>query len=102
MKFRLTPLGEGSTSFEIYKTFKNIPLESVIMYSTINHEIVEKYLNELKNIEISINGNNLKTLGIEPSPKYQECFDFVLNEKIKNPNLKKEDEINLAKEFFNL
>jgi tRNA nucleotidyltransferase/poly(A) polymerase len=102
LKHNPLPLGEGSTSFEICKTFKNIPLESVIMYSTINHEIVEKYLNELKDIDILIDGNNLKTLGIEPSPKYQECFDYILKHKIENSNLKKEDEINLAKEFFNL
>ena len=88
--------------FEICKTFKNIPIESVIMYSTINPEIVEKYLNELKDIEISIDGNDLKTLGIEPSPKYQECFDYILEKKIQNRNLTKDDEIKLVKEFFGL
>lgn len=87
-------------NFEIYKTFKNIPLESIIMYSTINHIVVEKYLNELKDIDISLDGNDLKNLGIEPSPKYQQCFDYILKKKIQNPNLTKDDEINLAKKFF--
>lgn len=88
--------------FTIYKTFKNIPLESVIMYSTINYKIVEKYLNELKNIDILIDGNDLKILNIKPSSKYQKCFDYILNVKIENPNLTKDDEIKLAKEFFKL
>lgn len=86
--------------FEIYKAFKNIPVESVIMYSTINHKIVEHYLNDLKNIELIINGDDLQTLGVNPSPKYQECFDYILKEKLKNSELKKDDEIKLAKEFF--
>ena len=72
------------------------------MYSTINPEVVEKYLYNLKDIEILINGNDLKNLGIEPSPKYQKCFDYILKKKISNPKLSKDDEIKLAKEFFNL
>ena len=95
-------LEDGRTSFEICKTFKNIPIESIIMYSTINNEVVEKYLNDFKDINILIDGNNLKSLGFEPSPKYQECFDYILSKKIQNPNLTKDDEIKLAKEFFNI
>ncbi len=95
-------ISRWGNDFEIYKTFKNIAMESVIMYSTINHEIVEKYLNKLKDIEISIDGNDLKSLGIEPSPKYQECFDYILKHKIENPNLTKNEEIKFAKEFFNI
>lgn len=87
-------------NFEICKIFKNIPVESVIMYSVINSDVVEKYLNNLKNIDILIDGNNLKSLGIEPSPKYQQCFDYILREKIQNPNLTKDDEIKLAKKYF--
>ena len=88
------------TDFEVYKAFKNIPIESVIMYSTINHEIVEHYLKDLKDIKLEITGEDLKKLGISPSPKYQECFDFILKEKISNQKLTKADEINLAGKFF--
>ena len=95
-------ISRWGNDFEIYKTFKHIPLESVVMYSTINPEVVEKYFNELKDIEILINGNDLKNLGIEPSAKYQKCFNYILEKKISNPKLSKDDEIKLAKEFFNL
>ena len=94
------PLPNENTDFEIYKIFKNIPIESVIMYSAINPQIVEHYLNDLKDIELEITGEDLKSFGINPSAKYQECFDFVLQEKIKNPKITKENEIKLAKEFF--
>ena len=95
-------ISRWGNDFEIYKTFKNIPIESVIMYSTVNTEVVKKYLNKLQNIEISINGTDLKNIGIEPSPKYQKCFDYILKGKISNPKLSKDDEMKLAKEFFNL
>lgn len=89
-----------NSKFEIYKIFKTVPFESVIMYSTVNYKIVEKYLNEIKDIEILINGNDLKNLGFKPSPKYQECFDFILEKKIENQKLTQNDEIKLAKIFF--
>jgi hypothetical protein len=71
------------------------------MYSTINHNVVEHYLNDLKDIELEITGEDLKNLGISPSEEYQKCFDYVLKEKIGNPKLTKNEEIKLAKEFFN-
>lgn len=89
-----------NNNFEIYKIFKSVPLEVVIMYSAINHQVVEKYLKELKDIKITLDGNDLKSLGIEPSPKYQQCFDYILKEKIQNPNLTKDNELNLVKQFF--
>ena len=91
---------KDNDDFTVYKTFKNIPTESVIMYSVINSQVVERYLYKLKDIELKINGDDLAEIGIEPSPKYQECFDYILAKKIENPSLSLEDEISLAKEFF--
>ncbi len=88
--------------FEIYKTFKSINIESVIMYSTINTDIVNLYLNKLNKINLEISGKDLQDLGIKPSEKYQQCFDYVLREKIKNPEITKPQEIQLAKKFFNI
>ena len=101
-EYRRIKNAELKNDFDIYKTFKNIPIESVIMYSAINHRITEKYLNKLKDIFISINGEDLKNLGVEPSEKYKECFDYVLEKKIYNPEITKYDEIMLAKSFFKL
>ena len=70
------------------------------MFSINNSKPTLKYLNILKNIKISINGKDLQNIGISPSPKYQQCFDFILQEKLKNPALTKEQEIKLAKIFF--
>lgn len=87
---------------EIYNIFKNIPIESVIMYSTIDNKIAEKYLYELKDLKPEITGKELTKMGITPGIKYQQFFDLVIREKINKKNFSKSDEINLAKEFFKL
>ena len=38
-------------------------------------------------------------MGIPPSPKYQEIFDEVLKEKLKNPKMTKEDEMDCLKKY---
>ncbi len=95
-------LSSDAEDYEVYKTFKNIPIESVIMYSVKNSKLVENYLSKLKDIELQISGNDIQSLGIAPSEKYQQCFDYVLKEKISSPNMKFEDEISLAREFFGI
>ena len=89
------------SDFEIYKSLSNISKESIIMYSTINPKIVERF-NQIKEIKISLNGEDLQNFGIKPSEKYQQCFDFILKRKLKNPSLSKSEEISIAKEFFEI
>ena len=91
-----------NTDYEIYKNFKGLNLESVLMYAAQDEKIVRRYLEYLRNINVNITGQNLQELGIRPSEKYQECFDFILKAKLKNPQITLSEEINLAKEFFEL
>lgn len=91
-----------NSEFEIYKNFENINLESILMFSTINQTAVETYLNKLQNIKIEITGKDLQELGITPSAKYQECFDFVLKQKLSLPEMTKAEEIELAKKYFGI
>ena len=88
--------------FDIYKTFENIPLESILMYAVIDKKITEKYLTKLKTIKLSITGKDLNDLGFKPSEKYQKCFDYILKKKLIKTDMKKSEEINLAKEWFTL
>ena len=90
------------SDFEIYKKFQDLRLETVIMYSVINPEIVQKYLENLRNIKIEITGNDLQNLGIKPCAQYQKCFDFILEKKISNNALTVQGELELAKAFFNI
>ena len=94
---------EPKDDYDIYKLFENVRIETVLMYAIMkNAEIAQHYLDNLKDIKISISGQDLQKMGIEPSKKYGECFDYVLKEKLKNPNIIHQDEINLAKTFMNL
>ncbi len=87
----------------IYQTFCNLSLESILMYAATKDIIpTKRYLDHLIKIKLEITGNDLKELEITPSDKYQECFSYILKQKLKNPKLDKAGEIELAKEFFGL
>ena len=58
------------------------------------------YLDELRNIKISVTGKDLQKLGIKPSPKYNEILDEVLRQKLKNPCLTIDDEIAVIADLF--
>ena len=84
--------------FELYKAFENARLESVLLYGILKDEQgARHYLDDLRKIKISITGDDLQKLGIKPSPEYQRIFDEILKQKLKNPNMTKEDEINHLK-----
>lgn len=91
-----------NSDFEIYKNFEGVNPESVIMYAGVDYNAVVKYFDNLRKISVSVNGEDLKALGISPGADYQKCFDYILARKISNPNMVKEDEVMLAREFFGL
>lgn len=97
------PQKDLKTDFEIYKAFENLHPESILIYGVLKNEnIVRHYLEDLSKINISITGEDLKAMGIPPSAKYGECFDFILNQKLANPEITYEQELELAKEFFKI
>lgn len=88
--------------YTIYKTFQDKEKESILLYTIMtNSELGIEYFN-IKDTKIRINGNDLKELGIKPSPKYNKCFNYILKEKLNNPQINKEDEIKLVKNFFKI
>ena len=90
-----------NTDIEIYNTFKTLPIETILLYSlTESLEIGLKYLDKLSKISISVNGNDLKELGIEQGKIYKEIFDFVVEKKIANPKADKSVEIEWIKDKF--
>lgn len=94
-------IGKLKNDFEIYRAFEKVQPETVILYAVLKDEKAAlKYLDKLSAVKISINGKDLQEIGITPSPKYQEIFDCILREKLKNPNLSKNDEIKIARNYF--
>lgn len=89
-----------NSDFELYKTFENAKIETILLYAILKDQKGAKhYLDNLRNIKISINGKDLQNLGIFPSPQYQEIFDEVLKAKLQNPKMTKEDELKIAKSY---
>lgn len=92
------PKHKINDDFELYKAFENARIETILLYAILHDEIgARHYLDDLRNIKISVTGKDLQKLGFKPSPKYQEIFDKVLKEKLKNPTMTKEDEISYLK-----
>ena len=79
--------------FDIYKAFSSVAPETAAMYGVwISKEPFERYL-KIKNIKISITGEDLLALGIKPSKQYAEIFDAVLRKKLQHPDMTRDDEI---------
>ena len=89
-----------NNDFEIYKAFENVRLETVLLYGILfDEKIARHYLDDLKQIKISVTGNDLLNLGIKPSPKYGQIFDEILKHKLENPKLTREDELTLLEKL---
>lgn len=86
--------------FSIYKAFVNMSKEAILLYTISTQSDKGLRFFEISDIKPSINGKDLIDLGYTPSDKFKECFDYILEQKLKNPDLYKSDEINLAKSFF--
>lgn len=87
--------------FAIYKAFDGKEIESIILFAVLcDEKLARHYLDDLRGIKIATTGKHLEEAGFEPSPKYKEIFDFLLNKKLKNPKMTLENEMALVKEFF--
>ncbi len=91
---------EMTDDYSIYMAFKNCEKESLLLYAlSIDEKLVFKYLDDLSQIKINLTGRDLIEMGIEPSSKFSQCFEYVIREKIKNKDI---DEHMLVKEFFEI
>lgn len=89
-----------NSDFEIYKAFENVRIESILLYGILKDEAgARHYLDDLRNIKISVTGKDLQNLGIKPSPKYQEIFDELLKQKLIKPQMTIEEEIELIEKL---
>ena len=89
-----------SDDYKIVKVFEGCEIESLLMYEiTKKNGLALKYLDELAEIKPEISGNDLKKMGLPPSEKYSKILNYVLAEKLKNPDLTKDDELELAEKY---
>lgn len=84
--------------YQLYKEFNASEKESILLYAImVDDKKVFHYFKNLADIKLTIAGKDLQDMGIKPSKQYSECFEYVLKQKIKNPQT---DEKQTALEFF--
>ena len=95
------PTDELNSDYDLYKAFEDKRTETVLLYGILcSEEKARHYLDDLRDIRLAITGEDLCRLGATPSPKFKECFDFVLKHKLQNLNITKEQEIDLARKML--
>jgi tRNA nucleotidyltransferase (CCA-adding enzyme) len=91
---------------KIYRLLKSLNTETLILMLIYAKEKQKKaisfYLTKLKDVRISIKGEDLKRLDIPPGPLYKEIFDAVLEEKLNGKLSSREEEVEFAKNFYKL
>lgn len=89
-----------SDDFDIYKTFCPQKLEALLILACLGKEKeVSRYLDALAKIKVLVSGNDLIKLGLKPSKKFAEIFDYILKEKLKNTKMTKVEELELLKNY---
>ena len=89
-----------SDNYSIYKNFENKAKEAILLYTIMSGKDYGLTYFKIKDIKVEIRGNDLKNIEISPSKKYSDCFDYILKNKLKNPDMTKTEELELAKHFF--
>ena len=89
------------SNYSVYKFFKNISKEAIVAYLAITKNyLAQKYLDELMNIKIFVNGGDLIQLGYLKGRAIGEALEKILEEKINGKIKTKEDELKLAKKIM--
>ncbi len=85
-------------NFEIYSVYGKINIISLVIYYLITgNNSVKKYITELKDIKVLINGNDLISLGFMPSEKFGGYFEKILKEKLNGKLKTKAEELEFIK-----
>jgi len=97
---RAENLKRAKSNSEIYFCLKDVPMSNLCyIYANFKdvRQKIEKFLKELKDFRLKITGEDLKKMGLKPSPLFKQILDDVLSARIDG-KIKEEDELNYAKE----
>ena len=60
---------------------------------------ISNYFTQLRHIETSIKGKDLKKLGLEPGPIYREIIEAVLDGKLNGRIKTRSEELSFVKDY---
>lgn len=92
----------GEDDYSVYKVFNGKETEAVLLYIINNDEKKGLRYLSLKEVKISLTGEDLISLGIKPSKEFSLFFDYLVKYKIENSDITRDDEIRIAKDYFKL
>lgn len=92
----------------VYQSLKHIPDESVILINLFARlennkklgSLVNEYVENISKIKLNICGDDLIGLGVKEGKEIGKILDKIMEIKIKNPSMKKDDEIREAKKLL--
>ncbi|MBI3591771.1 MAG: CCA tRNA nucleotidyltransferase [Candidatus Melainabacteria bacterium] len=93
-------------SIIIYKELGGLPFESIILIESLFAQdkkifpLVSEYLEKTSKIRLEMTGQDLINIGIKEGKMIGEVLNKVLEKKIKNPLMNKQDEIKEANEIL--
>ncbi|MBI2995537.1 MAG: CCA tRNA nucleotidyltransferase [Candidatus Melainabacteria bacterium] len=94
-------------SVVVYRELRDLAFESVAIVKLVlstQHSalssLINEYIETTSKIKLEITGQDLISIGLKEGKQIGEILEKVLEKKIKDPKMKKEDEINLAHLFL--
>lgn len=96
---KLKTLQEKIDSVVIYRELKDLSFESITIVKMLfgKNDLIEEFINKTSKIKLEITGDDLKSLGVKEGKQIGEILEKVLEKKIQNPDMKKDDEVKEVK-----
>jgi tRNA nucleotidyltransferase (CCA-adding enzyme) len=93
------------TSGDLYRQLIEFRTELILyMMALTNQKSVKKmisnYYNQLRNIQPTISGNDIKALGLKPGPVFRQILDAVLEAKLNGKLETRQDELQFVRQWI--
>jgi tRNA nucleotidyltransferase (CCA-adding enzyme) len=92
------------TPSRVYDLLRPLEIEAVLlMMAKAKQEAAKKYvslyLTRLRNVKVTLSGDDLKTMGIPPGPRYKRILSRLLDAKLDRKVKNREEEIEFVKKM---
>ena len=77
-------------------SLETLLLAMAITKKELRKKEVARYLMEIRNVRVALDGNDLKRLGLAPGPVYSELLQELLDERLRGSLITREDEEHYA------
>ena len=99
---RRIPRGTRMLRSEVYFWLEGLPVEMLLYLMTKARsdevkKLVSLFFTQLQGIRLSINGEDLKAMGLEPGPHFKVLLDRVFRARLDNEALTRDDELRIAR-----